>query len=113
MGQVAAPGELIERDREALGARAAIDRPPEHPRSPPARDIMRGGEIARARMLIGGAAVELGDQRGRHRTIGKQIDRAQNRFVRQKSEEHTSELQSLMRISYAVFCLNTTTNKRL
>src|SRR3546814_10449024 len=29
-----------------------------------------------------------------------------------RSEEHTSELQSLMRISYAVFCLkkNTTTN---
>src|SRR3546814_3624256 len=24
-----------------------------------------------------------------------------------RSEEHTSELQSLMRISYAVFCLNT------
>src|SRR3546814_6199382 len=28
-----------------------------------------------------------------------------------RSEEHTSELQSLMRISYAVFCLKTTTNK--
>src|SRR3546814_7555262 len=26
-----------------------------------------------------------------------------------RSEEHTSELQSLMRISYAVFCLNTKT----
>src|SRR3546814_2822778 len=26
---------------------------------------------------------------------------------RGRSEEHTSELQSLMRISYAVFCLNT------
>src|SRR3546814_3992659 len=26
-------------------------------------------------------------------------------FVRTRSEEHTSELQSLMRISYAVFCL--------
>src|SRR3546814_3600063 len=26
-------------------------------------------------------------------------------FWRQRSEEHTSELQSLMRISYAVFCL--------
>src|SRR3546814_8972813 len=25
---------------------------------------------------------------------------------RSRSEEHTSELQSLMRISYAVFCLN-------
>src|SRR3546814_6502225 len=34
---------------------------------------------------------------------------------RNRSEEHTSELQSLMRISYAVFCLkkkNNTTNKR-
>src|SRR3546814_1195094 len=27
-----------------------------------------------------------------------------------RSEEHTSELQSLMRISYAVFCLQKTTN---
>src|SRR3546814_5436891 len=27
--------------------------------------------------------------------------------VQYRSEEHTSELQSLMRISYAVFCLNT------
>src|SRR3546814_6495684 len=27
-----------------------------------------------------------------------------------RSEEHTSELQSLMRISYAVFCLNNKTN---
>src|SRR3546814_1024087 len=26
--------------------------------------------------------------------------------IQQRSEEHTSELQSLMRISYAVFCLN-------
>src|SRR3546814_5616253 len=26
-------------------------------------------------------------------------------FVEKRSEEHTSELQSLMRISYAVFCL--------
>src|SRR3546814_1857986 len=28
-----------------------------------------------------------------------------------RSEEHTSELQSLMRISYAVFCLKNKTNK--
>src|SRR3546814_6670245 len=27
------------------------------------------------------------------------------RHLRMRSEEHTSELQSLMRISYAVFCL--------
>src|SRR3546814_6862215 len=31
------------------------------------------------------------------------------RLFRGRSEEHTSELQSLMRISYAVFCLKKTT----
>src|SRR3546814_8445986 len=31
--------------------------------------------------------------------------RAQAARLRDRSEEHTSELQSLMRISYAVFCL--------
>src|SRR3546814_9894242 len=31
---------------------------------------------------------------------------------RGRSEEHTSELQSLMRISYAVFCLKKKKNKR-
>src|SRR3546814_4890731 len=33
------------------------------------------------------------------------------REVAERSEEHTSELQSLMRISYAVFCLKKKTNK--
>src|SRR3546814_3796744 len=31
--------------------------------------------------------------------------------TRRRSEEHTSELQSLMRISYAVFCLKKKNNK--
>src|SRR3546814_3010352 len=35
------------------------------------------------------------------------IDAALARGVKNRSEEHTSELQSLMRISYAVFCLTT------
>src|SRR3546814_6527971 len=30
-----------------------------------------------------------------------------NTSTKKRSEEHTSELQSLMRISYAVFCLKT------
>src|SRR3546814_1263141 len=33
--------------------------------------------------------------------------------VPHRSEEHTSELQSLMRISYAVFCLNQTKRDKL
>src|SRR3546814_1270474 len=45
---------------------------------------------------------------------GGEVDVALARF---RSEEHTSELQSLMRISYAVFCLKkkktpTTTKQR-
>src|SRR3546814_19576658 len=35
-------------------------------------------------------------------------DRRSGRRDRERSEEHTSELQSLMRISYAVFCLKKT-----
>src|SRR3546814_18730825 len=38
------------------------------------------------------------------REAGHQIDQVQN-GQEPRSEEHTSELQSLMRISYAVFCL--------
>src|SRR3546814_4017505 len=33
-------------------------------------------------------------------------------LVAMRSEEHTSELQSLMRISYAVFCLNKKTTTK-
>src|SRR3546814_4974060 len=48
--------------------------------------------------------------------VGKMQSRSQkakNSFARTsaRSEEHTSELQSLMRISYAVFCLKKKTNK--
>src|SRR3546814_6657871 len=40
--------------------------------------------------------------------INNQIRQLQNQatsLINERSEEHTSELQSLMRISYAVFCL--------
>src|SRR3546814_6555541 len=39
----------------------------------------------------------------RREALEQRVDRA--RRMPQRSEEHTSELQSLMRISYAVFCL--------
>src|SRR3546814_2506943 len=38
------------------------------------------------------------------------IDGTTGHVDRDRSEEHTSELQSLMRISYAVFCLNKKNN---
>src|SRR3546814_6832651 len=58
-------------------------------------------EVARAQRLVGELQPVLGLVR--HVVLGR-------------SEEHTSELQSLMRISYAVFCLKkkkkTTQTKR-
>src|SRR3546814_8241141 len=54
----------------------------------------RLGLEARASMVVTGSEkIETAARRGR-------------------SEEHTSELQSLMRNSYAVFCLKKTTNHR-
>src|SRR3546814_9684463 len=49
----------------------------------------------------------------RHRLLedGRDLvaaERPQRRVVDARSEEHTPELQSLMRISYAVFCLKKT-----
>src|SRR3546814_10322111 len=45
------------------------------------------------------------------REIGK-ADEGAGRDA-QRSEEHTSDIQSLMRISYAVFCLKTTKHTQL
>src|SRR3546814_2420595 len=49
----------------------------------------------------------VGDRRRRKLPLPAAAPAAQGR-----SEEHTSELQSLMRISYAVFCLKKTNKKQ-
>src|SRR3546814_6172378 len=63
-------------------------------------ELCRLAEQARAELVFHQAIVDrrAADERG-----GDDVDR---------SEEHTSELQSLMRISYAVFCLKKKTNKQ-
>src|SRR3546814_3614898 len=59
-----------------------------------------GGDAARPRLAARGGG---GAQRADARRDGAGSARARRSELR--SEEHTSELQSLMRISYAVFCL--------
>src|SRR3546814_6595700 len=49
------------------------------------------------------------DRRRRH-AVGQQPE--EQVLVAERSEEHTSELQSLMRISYAVFCLKKKINNK-
>src|SRR3546814_6849474 len=51
--------------------------------------------------------VRAGRARRHHRQI-----RTGDAHIDRRSEEHTSELQSLMRISYAVFCLKKKKTKR-
>src|SRR3546814_5065372 len=41
------------------------------------------------------------------------ITRARRKLAISRSEEHTSELQSLMRTSYAVFCLKKKTKQKI
>src|SRR3546814_6069754 len=41
------------------------------------------------------------------------LGHGQELFAARRSEEHTSELQSLMRISYAVFCLKKKTKMKI
>src|SRR3546814_10285883 len=52
-----------------------------------------------------GAVRPLRDLRIAQHHVGRHPDHRQRRAQLMRSEEHTSELQSLMRISYAVFCL--------
>src|SRR3546814_10819441 len=61
---------------------------------------------ASAMAAVSGEA-EARDRHHRHSYHHRDYDRWDDRrdYRRSKSEEHTSELQSLMRISYAVFCL--------
>src|SRR3546814_1114590 len=47
------------------------------------------------------------------REIGLASERHDGRRICERSEEHTSELQSLMRISYAVFCLKKKKNNMI
>src|SRR3546814_5771987 len=60
--------------------------------------------------LAGVLGVAHRDDRHRHLNLGAHaVSRRIGVLVR--SEEHTSELQSLMRISYAVFCLKKKTKQ--
>src|SRR3546814_8599034 len=67
-----------------------------------------GHVIADAEIETAGRA-DVGQE---HREIGI-VDRPAFVIGPYRSEEHTSELQSLMRISYAVFCLKKKNNKKI
>src|SRR3546814_6435214 len=70
-------------------------------------------QTADARVDDGAGAHHAGFERHVQRRISEPViakglrrrAHRQHFSVRTRSEEHTSELQSLMRISYAVFCL--------
>src|SRR3546814_10767020 len=63
---------------------------------------LAGRWIAEAAELKGMRKGEVEHLKG---FLSRQNDTARMSYARLRSEEHTSELQSLMRTSYAVFCL--------
>src|SRR3546814_8231760 len=95
-------GGLVDQDfRRASGDRAAIPCAVLRPRRicPPVKPIPILYGNARIVLLL--PAAHFGEQRVDQRAV-----RSHRRFeIGVRSEEHTSELQSLMRNSYAVFCL--------
>src|SRR3546814_7995546 len=91
-----------------------IRRPPRSTRTDtlfPYTTLFRSLAAEIARFDEGPQQVDRRDADDRHRQLHLQNARAADpaaqtgRVDGQRSEEHTSELQSLMRISYAVFCL--------
>src|SRR3546814_9919168 len=83
-----------------------------HTRFPIGQAVTQKGEIARKTWFRCHGMVGIGIKRviDGHTTL--RTKRAISRHHRRtRSEEHTSELQSLMRISYAVFCLKKKTKK--
>src|SRR3546814_2411425 len=68
-----------------------------------ALQVQRGGDAAgHAR---GAAVGDVGDVAGQVAQVRPPQRHPPHRVAHARSEEHTSELQSLMRNSYAVFCL--------
>src|SRR3546814_2269651 len=69
-------------------------------------------------IVAGGEGAALtGDDRTHRQSrargvFGPEFCHTHQRVVSARSEEHTSELQSLMRISYAVFCLKKKKHKK-
>src|SRR3546814_4447407 len=84
-----------------------IRRPPRSTRTDtlfPYTTLFRSAGIALQRQHH--AAEQRRERHDRQRVIADVDQLAQDQpWVPGRSEEHTSELQSLMRISYAVFCL--------
>src|SRR3546814_8608816 len=56
--------------------------------------------------------LHLAEQRAHHEHR-RHAANLRRRYASSRSEEHTSELQSLMRISYAVFCLKKKTHNEV
>src|SRR3546814_2904633 len=89
------------------GCRSSLVVTTKQPRQPPLHDDALGGIALRFISAVGGIepdhlafAAEIFERRVL--SVDERDDDVA--FARGRSEEHTSELQSLMRISYAVFC---------
>src|SRR3546814_6636597 len=89
---------------DLLGA-GAVQLPDPAPEQPCARPDLAAGDGRRRRAVQGGLAQLARHHPALWRHRAASPARPVQLGAARRSEEHTSELQSLMRISYAVFCL--------
>src|SRR3546814_9463899 len=94
-----------------------IRRPPRSTRTDTSFPTRRSSDLDRhyvRRLALHGSVSSANRSQDRRRSgccLCLVTDRPDPRLHSCRSEEHTSELQSLMRISYAVFCLKKKKNK--
>src|SRR3546814_7897883 len=69
------------------------------------RTVQLEGSSAKADAYISGKPLWRQNEPDEDHWLAQQIAADLAAWVHKRSEEHTSELQSLIRISYAVFCL--------
>src|SRR3546814_12715861 len=91
--------------RSSSHAHARIDRIDTSAAAAPGVLAVFTGEDMQVGSLPCGWQVHSKDGSPMHEPPHPPLARGKVRCVGDRSEEHTSELQSLMRISYAVFCL--------
>src|SRR3546814_8950937 len=71
----------------------------------PAGNLLAAGRNDGEAVRAGAFARRLGEVLSSYGGSPDKVESIMNKLEINRSEEHTSEIQSLMRISYAVFCL--------
>src|SRR3546814_6011069 len=101
------PHHLVRAFKDAVDAKVAVDALDRIIHQIAIAAVKLERAIGDPHRLVGRKALCHG---GEMRLVRRALCHLDGSGIKERSEEHTSELQSLMRISYAVFCLKKKTS---